>query len=765
MIRQVDLQQSSETGVLFTLKDVIWSPKTPSMKQPFTIKGKIDLFGIIYLAPVWVIAHVTYPETFWEEILPIIGSPKVSEVNLVIGGNFKITFANGFLRQGEYILRVEVHAGPTIPVSSFTIPPFPPLAYIDTKFTVSGGTDEAEQISGFDIISYAKGSGTPVNPPDVLELAVGDTLRVKVGGSHAGAKIGGTLRVAMWKPSLLDPHNEILFATKPNSIPASADLTPFEETVDIPITSAVKPSSQWGLYAKISGITGADVYTGFLENVIKIAGGVAPGQGAITSKWINKSPEGNKIPLPTTVTADGNTFEIGVQAKNTSTVVFTAGIEIKVYDPDNVLRFSPAVNYAGMSPGEELLWGTYNVCKVDKAGAWTIKLRFLTKTAGVVLDEKEFIMTATTVSANWLGVITSAFINKGSQTKLYLPQTVVADGKTFEIAVYAKNTSIVEAMLGVEIKVYDPDNNLVFTHNANYTHMAPNEELPWGAFNVAAVTKAGTWRVDARFLSQDGKLLDSKSFVMTATAVSAQYTGTITSAYINKGSGTYLYLPYTVKADGQTFEIVVNAKSTSVGDLFGGVEIKIYDPDNALVFTHQNYTHMSLNEELSWGAFNVVAVTKVGNWRVDARFLENTTGKVLDTESFIMTATSTGAVPSTVVLTLTAVPDVGFIEASPVGTPIAGGYSYSIGTIVQVTAYAYNSNYFKFDYWSPDILMRSGYTVNPNSVQMTQDINLQAIFVAVTPPPVPGPTFPAPGTVGDDNYWYWVVFTDNSAAW
>ena len=34
-----------------------------------------------------------------------------------------------------------------------------------------------------------------------------------------------------------------------------------------------------------------------------------------------------------------------------------------------------------------------------------------------------------------------------------------------------------------------------------------------------------------------------------------------------------------------------------------------------------------------------------------------------------------------------------------------------------------------------------------------------------TPPPPSGPTFPAPGTIGDGNYWYWVQYSDGTIGW
>lgn len=103
---------------------------------------------------------------------------------------------------------------------------------------------------------------------------------------------------------------------------------------------------------------------------------VAPAKGVITGKWVNKAPEGFRLSIPVSVKADGNTFEVGVKYKNLGRSVI-AGCEVKVWDPDATLRASPAIDWTGMSTNEELS-KEYNICRVDKAGTWTVRIRFLT---------------------------------------------------------------------------------------------------------------------------------------------------------------------------------------------------------------------------------------------------------------------------------------------------------------------------------------------------------------------------------------------------
>uniref|UniRef100_A0A6M3M026 Bacterial repeat domain-containing protein n=1 Tax=viral metagenome TaxID=1070528 RepID=A0A6M3M026_9ZZZZ len=257
-------------GIFFTLKDITFTPVSPREKEPFTVKGKIALFGMPFLAPVWVVAKVTYPERWWEEMIPIIGSPTVGEGQLTVGGNFEITFPKGFNREGEFTLRVEVHGGPTYTIDRTTIPPFPPLASEETTFIVAGEVPPEEAgFRNFRILAYSKNGGEPVTPPGVLEVGVSDRIRVKLGFDHRNFAVDGEIHAAVWQKTLLDPHDEVLNNDKFFNVPASIDWKSYEESIDILITSEIK-AGNYGLYAKIMGITGADIFTEYLENVINI---------------------------------------------------------------------------------------------------------------------------------------------------------------------------------------------------------------------------------------------------------------------------------------------------------------------------------------------------------------------------------------------------------------------------------------------------------------------------------------------------------------
>ena len=104
----------------------------------------------------------------------------------------------------------------------------------------------------------------------------------------------------------------------------------------------------------------------------------------------------------------------------------------------------------------------------------------------------------------------------------------------------------------------------------------------------------------------------------------------------------------------------------------------------------------------------------------------------------------------------------GFIEQTPAGN------SFPAGTFISLRAYAWNDNTYQFDTWiDPSGLIPSIQLMfNPIQVSMIRNIQLIAHFIPVTTPPPPGgPSFPAPGTPGDGETWYWVVLTTDSGNW
>lgn len=164
-------QTGTPSGVLFKLEEVSYTPEFPRRDEAFVVKGKIKLFGIPFLGPLWVTAFVDYPENWWEEIIPLLGSPTVARSDVAGGGNFTINFPEGFKREGDYPLRVALYAGPTSQIrvgqAGVTMPPFPSVANYDAVFTVAG--EPPSQTINF-TVGNATASPTTVAPGSHVTL-------------------------------------------------------------------------------------------------------------------------------------------------------------------------------------------------------------------------------------------------------------------------------------------------------------------------------------------------------------------------------------------------------------------------------------------------------------------------------------------------------------------------------------------------------------------------------------------------------------------
>lgn len=97
--------------------------------------------------------------------------------------------------------------------------------------------------------------------------------------------------------------------------------------------------------------------------------------GKITGVWVNKAPEGSKLPLPVTCKADGNSFEIGISYRNDSGQSITAGIEVKVTRPDGGI-IAPTIDWSSIGSGKTLT-KEYNIAAVTQTGQWLCVIRLL----------------------------------------------------------------------------------------------------------------------------------------------------------------------------------------------------------------------------------------------------------------------------------------------------------------------------------------------------------------------------------------------------
>ena len=112
--------------------------------------------------------------------------------------------------------------------------------------------------------------GVEVAPSGKLTVMRGDTVRVTVGFSYRGTALSFGLRVAIGNKGVT--FDEIAYATKPTiSVPASAGFLAYTAYVDIS-TTAIAPQADLDLYAKLTGLPGADLLTPYYLNVIDVLG-------------------------------------------------------------------------------------------------------------------------------------------------------------------------------------------------------------------------------------------------------------------------------------------------------------------------------------------------------------------------------------------------------------------------------------------------------------------------------------------------------------
>lgn len=112
-----------------------------------------------------------------------------------------------------------------------------------------------------------------VAPPGVLAVTPGDTIRVTTEFDYLGPAVSGKLYTALYHPSIYDPHDEIAHGEKSFSIPDSPTVKHMTGYTDIAVPSGFS-GSDFGLYTKIVGVPGPDIFSPYYDNVIEIIAAV-----------------------------------------------------------------------------------------------------------------------------------------------------------------------------------------------------------------------------------------------------------------------------------------------------------------------------------------------------------------------------------------------------------------------------------------------------------------------------------------------------------
>jgi len=104
-----------------------------------------------------------------------------------------------------------------------------------------------------------------------IQVSIGDTLRVRASIEYMGPAISDTFYGAIGNRGAFG-FDEILKGSVPISFPQCLSWTPFQLTVDIPITSAISPGTNYDLYVKLVGHLEAGLPE--FDNVIDVLGAV-----------------------------------------------------------------------------------------------------------------------------------------------------------------------------------------------------------------------------------------------------------------------------------------------------------------------------------------------------------------------------------------------------------------------------------------------------------------------------------------------------------
>lgn len=245
---------------------------------------------------------------------------------------------------------------------------------------------------------------------------------------------------------------------------------------------------------------------------------VAGRTGDITAVWINKESEGNGVAVPTTVVANGETWEIGCTVQNTCTEPYHVKLEYHIVDPTGTIHsfvhsdqlLSPDSYH--LQPGESLNV-TRNVkpttpVPVNKTGDWLYTINLLTYPVG---EQLKTVSGKAFTATGAKGAITDMWYNKGSVDEADFGTNVDADNQSFEVGFKAKITSTDTVQAGVQVEIWDPTGKKRTVPVIDYTGMAPGVEYPVTqpiGTSDWKVDKTGDWTIKLKLLKfSDGTVI------------------------------------------------------------------------------------------------------------------------------------------------------------------------------------------------------------------------------------------------------------------
>ena len=230
----------------------------------------------------------------------------------------------------------------------------------------------------------AKGNVHTINLavyPQVLTVAPGDIVQVVTEFDYVGPELKDARMIsAIWHPTLLDPHNEIVRGNKSFSIPSSPPPgNHVSVTMDLLVPSG-EVGTDYGLYSSIRDIPGPDIYTQYYSNIITIAEEVVPEfKGTISKMELEYNESRGAIPVSNV--PQGKRGLVHIWGHNDMATSQKLGIHWIVKDPDGiVVEDYQDWQFGSASPDatHEFIGGRFDI---NKTGNWTIAISLSMNTA------------------------------------------------------------------------------------------------------------------------------------------------------------------------------------------------------------------------------------------------------------------------------------------------------------------------------------------------------------------------------------------------
>ena len=105
--------------------------------------------------------------------------------------------------------------------------------------------------------------------PDLLDISKDTTVKVFFEYKYRGPMLVGIYHGAIWKRTTFDPHDEFSNQDVDFIVPETKEESTISSTMNITGSILMTPG-MYGLYIKIAGIPGDDIFSGYLDSVLRV---------------------------------------------------------------------------------------------------------------------------------------------------------------------------------------------------------------------------------------------------------------------------------------------------------------------------------------------------------------------------------------------------------------------------------------------------------------------------------------------------------------